>query len=93
MSPRDRAKSDKGEIMTLKEVLKETGYTGLIECRVNIYLNYRQETIDQLFGYCGWDGEKLISRDGDSYSLNDIVKDYYIDNQGVLTIYYQDCIG
>lgn len=79
--------------MTLKEVLKETGYTGLIECRFNIYLNYRQETIDQLFGYCRWNGFDLFSEDGDSYSLSDVVKDYYIDNEGVLTIYYPDYEG
>ena len=31
---------------------------------------------DMLFGFCSWDGENLISEDGDSYDLDDEVVKY-----------------
>ena len=38
-----------------------------------------------LFGYCAWDGEKLISLDGDSYSLDETVVRYEWEDDGTLT--------
>lgn len=31
---------------------------------------------DMLFGYCKWDGENLISGDGDNYYLGDVITHY-----------------
>lgn len=31
---------------------------------------------DMLFGYCKWDGENLISLDGDEYYLSELVQKY-----------------
>lgn len=45
------------------------------------------EIIEQglLVGYCSWDGEKLISEDGDYYSVDDIVEKYEYETDGSLT--------
>lgn len=40
---------------------------------------------DLLLGYCKWDGEKLISLDGDSYSIEDEILKYEYENDGSLT--------
>ena len=46
---------------------------------------------DTLFGYCAWDGEKLISHDGDSYDLNDeIVKwEIRVFNEEPFIVYWE----
>ena len=36
---------------------------------------------DMLFGYCYWDGEELLSGDGDNYYLNDIIERYQCDGK------------
>jgi hypothetical protein len=34
-----------------------------------------------LFGYCYWDGEELLSGDGDNYYLNDVIERYQCDGK------------
>ena len=63
--------------------------------RIMVRTNYPEQLEDELtekeisdgmlFGYCAWDGEKLISLDGDSYSLNEIVVRYEWEDDGTLT--------
>ena len=36
---------------------------------------------DMLFGYCYWDGEELLSGDGDNYYLNDVIERYQCDGK------------
>lgn len=36
---------------------------------------------DMLFGYCRWDGNELISLDGDNYYLNDVIERYQCDGE------------
>lgn len=40
---------------------------------------------DMLFGYCGWNGDELISIDGDNYCLDDEISKYEYDDSGNLT--------
>ena len=42
---------------------------------------------DELFGLCGWDGEKLISLDGDSYGLDEEIYRFEYDEDGGLTVW------
>ena len=47
---------------------------------------------DMLFGYCRWDGNELISLDGDSYYLNDVIENYewrYTDEGDYLTVWIE----
>lgn len=57
---------------TLREILNGTN---------NINIMYRTnspipEEEDMLFGYCKYENGKLISIDGDSYSLDDMISKY-----------------
>lgn len=38
---------------------------------------------DMLFGYCSWDGEKLISLDGDFYDLGEEIYRFEYDGDGL----------
>lgn len=44
---------------------------------------------DTLFGYCAWDGETLISLDGDTYCLDDEVERFEIDENGMLIYWFK----
>lgn len=71
--------------MTIKDILTKTP----IECisvRCNAPDDYGQD--DMLFGYCAWDGENLISLDGDSYELDDEITKYEFDESGNLTYWF-----
>ena len=58
-----------GEIgIPLREILDKP--YDIIECRCRWMEN--GGICDELFGFCKWDGENLISLDGDSYSLDDL---------------------
>ena len=39
---------------------------------------------DMLFGYCYWDGEELLSGDGDNYYLNDVIERYQRDGKRLI---------
>ena len=39
---------------------------------------------DMIFGYCSWDGSKLTSLDGDSYSLDAEVTKHELDGSGLI---------
>lgn len=43
---------------------------------------------DTLYGYCAWDGEKLISLDGDDYGLYDEVTSYEWPECGPVQLIY-----
>jgi hypothetical protein len=45
------------------------------------------ERIEQglLVGYCSWDGDKLISADGDYYSVDEVISKYEYEEDGSLT--------
>ena len=49
--------------------------------------NLSREMAEQglLVGYCYWDGEKLISDDGDYYSLDEVISKYEYEEDGSLT--------
>jgi hypothetical protein len=44
---------------------------------------------DMLFGYAIWTGEELVSGDGDSYYLDDVVEKYEWDSDMDLTIWIE----
>lgn len=49
---------------------------------------------DELFGYCAWDGNRLISLDGDSYYLDEEILEYKYNDDGKLTVWiYAICGG
>lgn len=56
--------------MILKDLLKPN-VPQLIMARTFLH-----DGEDLLFGYCHWDGNKLISDDGDGYYLDDVVVKY-----------------
>lgn len=56
------------------------------------YITYRTtgpHGEDILFGYCYWDGEKLKSKDGNSYSVEDEITKYELHSAGDLTVWYK----
>lgn len=63
--------------MKLKDILPANP----IELMARMFLpekfqNFPEE--DTLFGYCFWDGNKLIPHDNDSYSLDDEIEKHEI---------------
>ena len=54
----------------------------LLPANENVSIEYRcnapkcDDEDDMLFGACYWDGKELISEDGDSYYLNDVIEKY-----------------
>ena len=61
-----------------------------VEYRCNAPKDYDEE--DMLFGYAIWNGEELISGDGDNYYLRDVVEDFewtYSDEGDYLTIWIE----
>ena len=49
---------------------------------------------DTLFGYCSWDGCNLVSEDGDSYYLDELVTKHKWDDEGNLTYWiHSEWIG
>ena len=53
----------------------------------NLLPSLSNEMVEQglLVGYCHWDGEKLISDDGDCYSLDEVISKYEYAADGSLT--------
>lgn len=47
------------------------------------------EEEDMLMGYAYWNGEELISKDGDNYYLNDIIYAYKWINDKYLTVWVE----
>lgn len=60
-----------------------------VEYRCNGPVDEYGETEDMLFGYALWNGEELISGDGDNYYLNDIVEHYKWYGEEDLTIWIE----
>ena len=52
-------------------------------------LSEKKMTDGMFTGFCVWDGENLISGDGDSYSLDEIVDRYEWEEDGSLTYWYR----
>ena len=44
---------------------------------------------DMLFGYCYWDGEELLSGDGDNYYLNDVIEKYEWEKEDSLVVWIE----
>lgn len=57
------------------------------------YRTWAQDKSDVLAGYCKYENGKLISLDGDNYSLNDEIADYEFiitdDGKPLLTVWYE----
>lgn len=71
------AKEGGGNTMTtVKDALAY--YGGLYDTPI-VYRTYGPDGEDLLAGYCRHVNGKLISEDGDSYSLDDIICDYCLD--------------
>lgn len=53
----------------------------------NLLPSLNTEMVEQglLVGYCHWNGEELISDDGDYYSVNEVVSKYEYEEDGSLT--------
>lgn len=62
-----------GNFTRLRDLLPDIG-TISIEYRCNAPKCDDED--DMLFGACYWDGKELISEDGDSYYLGDIITKY-----------------
>ena len=67
--------------MKLRDILPQHAVE-VIEVRTNCPSDHDPD--DTLFGYCAWDGEKLISLDGDSYFLDEEVYQYEWHDDGTL---------
>ena len=52
----------------------------------NLLPSPSKEMVEQglLVGYCHWNGEELISDDGDYYSVNEVVSKYEYEEDGSL---------
>ena len=70
----------------------------LLPANKNVSIEYRcnapkrDDEEDMLFGYCHWDGNELISGDGDNYYLNDVIENYewrYTDEGDYLTVWIE----
>lgn len=70
--------------ITLSTILKQTRYSGLITYRANVRFANGEE--DTLIGHCDYINGKLLSLDGDTYDLDDIV-DYWILDENGLTVW------
>lgn len=70
-----------GNLVQVKDVLPERPVDIMV--RVNAPAWSIHE--DMLFGYCKWDGERLISLDGDSYSTEDEITKYKHEDDGTMT--------
>lgn len=82
--------------MTLRDIL--AGRSGNVKIMERTYypdwmtdeLSEKEVTDGMLTGFCVWDGENLISADGDSYSLDEIVERHEWEEDGSLT-YWVRC--
>lgn len=68
--------------MTVKDILPDHPLP-CITVRTNN--PFKDESDGMLFGRCAWDGERLISLDGDDYYLYDEVYRYEWSDDGSLT--------
>lgn len=66
--------------MRLKDILPQTPVD--ITIRSNAPKGCEKEDI--LFGFCRWDGSKLVSLDGDDYELDDEIVKYEYESDGSL---------
>ena len=66
----------------LKDLLK-LGQPVNIEART-----FGPDGEDLLYGNCRWDGEKLISLDGDSYYIDEVVEKYEFAEDGSLIYWF-----
>lgn len=44
---------------------------------------------DMLFGHCYWNGEQLISGDGDNYYLDDEIEKFEMRESGEMTVWIE----
>lgn len=72
--------------MTVKDILPDRP----LDC-ITVRTNspFEDEPDGMLFGCCAWDGENLISLDGDNYYLGDEVSRYEWSDDGSLTYWFQ----
>lgn len=71
--------------MTLIELMKELDRpVDTIEVRINSPLEGEKDT---LYGYCAWDGKKIISLDGDDYDENEELVRYEENKDGSVTVW------
>ena len=70
----------------------------LIPANKSVHIEYRcnapkcDDEDDMLFGYCYWNGNELISGDGDNYYLNDVIENYewrHTDKGDYLTVWIE----
>lgn len=72
--------------MTLIELMKEIMKrpVGTIEVRMNSPIEGEK---DMLYGYCSWDGEKIISLDGDDYDENERILRFEENGDDSITVW------
>ena len=71
--------------MTFIELMKELDRpVDAIEVRINSPLEGEKDT---LYGYCAWDGKKIISLDGDDYDEDEKIVRYEINDDDSLTVW------
>lgn len=68
--------------MRLRDILTKGKPVETIMARTNDPFGECEDGI--LFGYCQWDGEKLISLDGDYYSLEEEIVRFEYENENYL---------
>lgn len=68
--------------MKLRDILTKGKPVETIMARTNDPFDECEDGI--LFGYCQWDGEKLISLDGDYYSLEEEIVRFEYENENYL---------
>lgn len=76
--------------MTVKDALDY--YTGLNDISI-MYRTFGPNREDLFAGYCRYTGGELISEDGDSYYLSDVICDHKLeydnDNNPYLIVWYE----
>lgn len=70
----------------LRDILAKDKPIETIMARTNAPFADEKDGI--LFGYCKWDGEKLISLDGDYYSLDEEIVRYEFENENYLVYWF-----
>ena len=72
------------ENITLKDLLIVGEMVSTIYFRCN---SPAEDEEDMYYGMCHWDGNGLISKDGDFYSLDEPLEKYQREDDGSLTVW------
>lgn len=72
------------ETITLKDLLTVGEMVSTIYFRCN---SPAEDEEDMYYGACHWDGNSLIAKDGDFYSLDEPLEKYQREEDGSLTVW------